>query len=318
MPVVSSLVPALSSAPYPTRMIGGVEFVDLPGGLFVLGGTGREEPTPQWYKADACCISKTPVTVEQFVATTGTVRTIGGGERMRALDDLGRKGHPAASISVKDAEQFFEAFNKKNGSNVRAPTMQKWEYAARGEAVSLRDRMEAEGVGPGDFVEWVEEDTSGQFPKRKDPAFENFFADTLGSAIYTDIRRDDFQKLLRSAARIYGYSVYGHPDGWSGGKIVWHHALIAPGVLRNSLASVSDDAARARANSFGLVDMIGNVFEIVEDGLEYRGRGGSWFTDDDRHLRVARQGFHDCEGRDLDQGFRLAEYRRWGRSWRAR
>jgi formylglycine-generating enzyme required for sulfatase activity len=282
-------------------MIGGIEFVDLPGGLFVLGGTGREEPAPQWYKVDPCCISKTPVTVEQFVATTGAVRTIGGGEHRRFLDDLDRKGHPAVSISSQDAEQFFKAFNKKNGTNVRAPTMQKWEYAARGEVVFLRDRMEAEGVRPGDFVEWGT------------PLFENFFADTLGSAIYTDPRRDDFQKILRSAARIYGYSVYGHPEGLNGEKINWHHSLIAPNLLRNDRASVTDDAARTRANSFGLIDMIGNVFEIVEDGLTYRGRGGSWATDDDRHLRVARQGFHDCEGRSLDQGFRLVEYRRWGR-----
>ena len=231
MPVVPNLG-SLVAVPqaainYPARNVAGIDVVDLPGGLFVIGGPCLADAPAHWTRVSPFAMARRPVTLGGFGPIMG-----------REVTEE-TKGHPVVMVSALEADQFIAEFNKRNGTQFGSPTEAEWENAARGEVVDLRAIMEAEGIRESDFADWA----NGRF--------ENLFAHCLGSTIYADPTREDFQAVLRSAARIYGYNVFGHPEGLDGGK-VWYN--------KDRTASVTDEAAERRANSFNLIDMIGNVW----------------------------------------------------------
>jgi len=231
--------------------------------------------------------------------TQGLYASITGG-----VVEKGRGGHPVVEASVFDMDQFISAFNKRNGTKFRSLTEAQWECGARGEVVDLRNLMEIEGIRESDFVDWAQR------------RFENVFAHRLGSTIYTDFTKEAFQAVLHSSFRLYGYSVFGHPEGLDGEK-VWFN--------KGEITSVTDKDSESRANSFHTIDMPGNVWEWVADRYgresyhtlspidpvnqngEYQVfRGGSGFDDDSDDVRAASRG-RDLPGHHYDDlGFRMA------------
>ena len=297
MPVIPTL-PAFGVVPspattYPIRTVAGVDVVDLPGRLFVMGGPVDTDAPAHWVQVSGFSMGRTPV-------TAGLYNTIDGTREVAE----GRQSHPMVEVSALEGDRFIVEFNKRHGTQFGSPTEAEWEYAARGGEVNLRERMEGEGIKVADFVDWAK------------GRFENFFAHCLGSTIYGDPAGDDFQRVLKSAATVYGYCVYGHPEGLDGEK-VWYN--------KGGITSVTDEAAVKRASRSGLIDLIGNVWEWVADRYDENAyhtlspidpvsmtgenrvyRGGSGFNSNPDLMRaVCRLNGHP-DYRDIVLGFRLA------------
>jgi|GEM_PF-2270550 len=300
IPTLPSLVAVPQPmASYPVRNVAGIDGIDLPGGLFVMGGPGFDNAPAHWVRVSRLWMARTP-------ATNGLVGPILGREVQK-----GTEGLPIVEVSALEVDRVIAKYNEQHGTQLGSPTEAEWEYAARGKIVHLRDRMEAEGIREGDFVDWAK------------GRVENLFAHCLGSTIYADPKEEAFQAVLHSSARIYGYCVFGHPEGLDGGK-VWYN--------KGGITSVTGEAAEKRASSFNLIDMIGNVWEWVADRFsredqrygaqayhtlspidpvnqngEYRVyRGGSGFNRNSDSLRAAYRYVNHPDGRDLNFGFRVA------------
>ena len=236
MPVIpslasSSVVPP-PAATYPVRTVAGIHVVDLPGGLFAMGGSRYSNAPAHWVQVSRFSMGRTPVTEAQYSSVI-----------TREVAEA-RRGHPVVEVSALEADRFIATFNERNGTRFGSPAEAEWEYAALGDVVNLRDLMEAEGINESSFADWAER------------RFDNLFAHCLGSTIYGDPKSEAFQKILKSAATIYGYCMFGHPEGLDGGK-VWYN--------KGGIASVTDEAAVKRASRSGLIDLIGNVWEWVAD-----------------------------------------------------
>lgn len=296
IPTLESLVPRPAAMNYPVRTVAGVDVVDLPPRLFVMGGPGLDDAPAHWVRVSGFSIARTPVNRALYDSIAD--------EWVR--EDT--KDYPVVGVSAPDADRFIAEFNRRNGTRFTSPTEAEWEYAARGEVVDLRDYMEINGISEANFDYWAE------------GRFENLFAHSLGSTIYANPRREDFQKVLKSAARIYGYCVFGHPEGLNCGKVWWDRCMIT---------RITGDEAEKRANSFNLIDMIGNVWEWVADRYDenaYRTlspidpiskngrfrvrRVGSAYNFGPQRFRAACRDYVHDGGSNENIGFRMALARR--------
>ena len=113
-----------------TCIIGGVEFVTIPGGEFAMGDSSdaaspNELPVHN-VTLDGFRMAKTELTFEQwsaFIAATDYPK----GRSQAQGDD-----YPVVSITWEDAKAYCDWFSKTYGVVVRLPTEAEWEYAARG------------------------------------------------------------------------------------------------------------------------------------------------------------------------------------------
>ena len=129
-------LPCRSSPPVGTScIIGGVEFVAIPGGEFAMGNSSEvalpNEGPVHNVTLDAFWMAKTELTLRQwkaFLVATGYPR----GRSQAQSED-----HPVVSITWEDAKAFCDWFSKTYGVLVQLPSEAEWEYAARG---GLHDR----------------------------------------------------------------------------------------------------------------------------------------------------------------------------------
>lgn len=259
--------PVVTPATLRVSTVAGVDVVDVPAGLFIMGGPGSKTAPSHWVHCDAFRMAVRPVTEAEYNAVTD--REI----------PIGKEDHPATLISAHDAEAYIVRFNTQQGTQFGLPTEAEHEKAQRGEPVNVRERMEAEGVASSEFVEWA----AGRL--------ENFFAHCLGSYIFTDPTEEALRALLASNAPLYGYRMFSTPTGAYDANVLW--------LDRFETLSVRDVAAEQRIVN-GVMDLVGNVWEWLADDYNARAytllspvnpcqRGG----DTHRCLRgTTRQGAH--------------------------
>jgi formylglycine-generating enzyme required for sulfatase activity len=136
-PTIQEIKPTTSTIPASTenyRVIGGMEFVRVPAGKFIMGSTSSDREKPQHtveipYDYWIC---KYPVTNEQFaefVAVTHCQFVQG--------DWKPRAAHPVVNISWREALAYCQWLNQRwqselKGWTLRLPTEAEWEKAARG------------------------------------------------------------------------------------------------------------------------------------------------------------------------------------------
>ena len=108
-------------------IIGGMEFIHVPGGEFDMGdvfgdGFFWQKPVHRVI-LDSFYIGKYPVTSEQYdiyLEATGKI------ELQMCLGQM-----PVTEITWYDAEAYCKWLSEKTGEDIRLPTEAEWEYAAR-------------------------------------------------------------------------------------------------------------------------------------------------------------------------------------------
>ncbi len=106
------------------RTIGGIIFVYVPGGSFLMGsppGVGEADEHPRHrVSVDGFWIGKYEVTRQQFFSLMA-----------ENPEDYRGEKNPVSMVSWNDAAGFSQKFYKTYGARVRLPTEAEWEYACR-------------------------------------------------------------------------------------------------------------------------------------------------------------------------------------------
>ncbi|HOP65339.1 MAG TPA: formylglycine-generating enzyme family protein [Spirochaetota bacterium] len=111
-----------------TKIVGGIEFVYVPAGCFMMGSNRIPMGTP----VHRVCLkgfrmSRYEITQSQWQAVMGTTpwyfKSCGG-------------SCPVEQVSWNDVQAFISKFNSLHKSNVKLPSESQWEYAARGGTTS--------------------------------------------------------------------------------------------------------------------------------------------------------------------------------------
>ena len=113
------------------RIVGLLEWVEVPGGVFTMGCEGR----------DACEFNEAPareVTIRPFRLGVYEVTFAqfdpyceAAGVRCPEDEGWGRADRPVINVSWADAQAFIAWLNEHSGQNFRLPSEAEWEYAAR-------------------------------------------------------------------------------------------------------------------------------------------------------------------------------------------
>ena len=107
-----------------TKTVGGIEFVYIPGGTFMMGspdGVGKSDEHPlHKVKVSSFWFGKYEVTQKQYDIIIGSNQSRFMGDNL-----------PVESVSWNNAKDFCSKFTLKYGDEVRLPTEAEWEYACR-------------------------------------------------------------------------------------------------------------------------------------------------------------------------------------------
>ncbi|MGE3807615.1 MAG: bifunctional serine/threonine-protein kinase/formylglycine-generating enzyme family protein, partial [Gemmataceae bacterium] len=136
-----ALAPVQAPAGHYTNLVG-MEFVPVPRGKFLIGGTSGQPGQDQVTIADDFFLAATEVTQQQWQEVMGAnpsffSRRGEGHEQVKNIseDDLAR--FPVEQVSWQDAQTFIARLNEKDRQRLweyRLPTQMEWEYACRGGA----------------------------------------------------------------------------------------------------------------------------------------------------------------------------------------
>ena len=131
---VQEIKPTVPAALKNRRVIGGMEFVRVPAGQFIMGSNQHDDEKPQHTVEipSDYWIGKYPVTNEQFARfVTATTYKFAQGDWKKKTD------HPVVNVSWHDALAYCKWLNdalrgELNDLTLRLPTEAEWEKAARG------------------------------------------------------------------------------------------------------------------------------------------------------------------------------------------
>jgi formylglycine-generating enzyme required for sulfatase activity len=113
-----------------TTAHGGVSFVGIPAGEFVMGdslGRGPDTELPaRRVRIDAFWMARTETTVTQWKAFLDDSGHPPGRSSASSPD------HPVVGVTWEEAQDYCDWFSRKHGVTARLPTEAEWEYAGRG------------------------------------------------------------------------------------------------------------------------------------------------------------------------------------------
>lgn len=129
-----------------------IEWIKIPNGPFMFGRPAEDdqamsqEPDMKELNAEAFFASKYPITVKQFrsyVESKDFFRNYSQETQDKWLSKLNRRidNHPVSDVTFDEAVSFCSWLEKKVGYQIRLPSEEEWEKAARG-GIRLTDEME--------------------------------------------------------------------------------------------------------------------------------------------------------------------------------
>ncbi len=152
-----------------TRIIGGIEFVSIPGGCFEMGSEHSQEAVKEKFDYDnsdefpvhRVCVKpfwmgKFEVTQAQWQAVMGRNRSHFQNGQNGVPSDTSR--HPVEMVSWDEVQVFVKKFNGATGQECHLPGESQWEYAARagtksyfhtGDCISSDTQANYDGNYPG-------------------------------------------------------------------------------------------------------------------------------------------------------------------------
>jgi len=305
--------------------------VNLPGGVFVRGASDMQVNLPTWREVSPFSVSLSHVAEHEFLDVMdkssehkSLLQEIRDAYQTAWKRPLQSSTHPMTCVSWKDARVFCEILSKSmepRGLGILSLlTEDQAEYAIRGPAVDVREQMEIEGIGIGDFGDWATD------------RFENYVTRLeMGARILRDPKGKALRKILEGKLEVYAWRMYGAPNGRlfekkADGTIVknaWYgeygegkknrtrevERILGDGDPQGT-ATANDRIASGEVHPFGLSDASGNVWSWCEDKVEggrwRRLRGGSWVGDDPILFRSASRNSYHPDVRLDYVGFRVA------------
>lgn len=123
----------------PTWTFGGMEFVKVLHGEFLMGSTDEDKNATDWEKPQHKLDIPYDFLIARFPVTNALFETFAKKDsRKFKMDDDGLGNHPVVSVTQKDAQAFCDWLNREYNSSIprglifRLPTEAEWEKAARG------------------------------------------------------------------------------------------------------------------------------------------------------------------------------------------
>ena len=115
------------SADY-TDPVTGMEFMAIPGGVFIMGDNQYKLSTPEHeVTIQPFLMGRHEVTFDQYAKFCSDT------ERQLPSDEgWGKEDRPVINVTWRDAAAFAEWLSEKTGKNFRLPSEAEWEFAARG------------------------------------------------------------------------------------------------------------------------------------------------------------------------------------------